>query len=686
MVFTMHAFAQKKSEHHCYIGEPRDTPIKIKSKIHDKGNLKSNVNQGLNFDVDYSDFTAEAKTAFEYALQIWSAQLESDVPITITANWDSFPPGGGSAIGNPQLLTAIGLPYTSTYYNLAIINKIKGIDTREDLTDMEVTFNSNINWHYGLDADPEPSQLDFVSVAIHEIGHGLGFSGGSKNNGTTIFGGPANIIPFIWSRFVEEGDGTKITTFANNSPDLINALKGDDLYFNGPFAKANNTNLRPKIYVPDPYRQGSSYKHLHPSENSIMGPQLNFGDAKHVIDDVTLGILFDLGWLIPEITVQQPFANSNHLQGDKLNISWNSENIIGNVELNLFKDEEIIWQFTPNTLNDGFHEVTIPMSILSDDGYSVQVKARDVKANGFSDTFSIGNTNASISITDPNSTSVIQQGQPYTFMWTSDGVVGNVKIQLFKNNVLKHTHTTNTLNDGNHEFNIPSFLVSGSDYVLKIAEVNGSVFGESEEFTIGNPITVIPEIEFLFPTATNGMLQFDQGQSITISWVDNIEDRLIMSMYEEGSQIPTLINSNILEGQTTQNFSFPSNLEDGKYKFRLVYNNDGGETVYGINSSYFTVGNVPLNVASGSSDLGRQQSGSTFYEIVKTSDGQSLLLEGDFVNSTIQLLDSAENVVSTYNNQNTRILISIEDLPEDLYFIFISNDNHQNQKLQINLN
>ena len=41
--------------------------------------------------------------------------------------------------------------------------------------DMSIIFNSNFTFDYGTSNAPSPNQISFFRVAVHEIGHGLGF-------------------------------------------------------------------------------------------------------------------------------------------------------------------------------------------------------------------------------------------------------------------------------------------------------------------------------------------------------------------------------------------------------------------------------------------------------------------------------------------------------------------------------
>jgi len=192
---------------------------------------------------------------------------------------------------------------------------------------------------------------------------------------------------------------------------------------------------------------------------------------------------------------------------------------------------------------------------------------------------------STITISDPALNATLFKGQPYDYNWSSSCKIGNVKIELFKGNTLAHTHTLNTKNDGNHTFTIPQYIQDGNDYKVKITAVDGSVSGESDLFTI-----VKPSIEFINPNALNGTQEYNVGSQITITWIDNIPDKLIMNMYKQGSQENIPISSNIAANVSSYLYQIPADLEPGTYKFRLAWN-VGGYTQLGVNSEDFDVVN-----------------------------------------------------------------------------------------------
>jgi hypothetical protein len=54
--------------------------------------------------------------------------------------------------------------------------KALGIDVEDNRGDVIITFDSSVNWDFDRSDGIDPGSTDFVGVATHEIGHGLGFT------------------------------------------------------------------------------------------------------------------------------------------------------------------------------------------------------------------------------------------------------------------------------------------------------------------------------------------------------------------------------------------------------------------------------------------------------------------------------------------------------------------------------
>src|SRR3546814_10503434 len=63
---------------------------------------------------------------------------------------------------------------------------------------------------FGLDGKQAPGQIDFLNVVLHEIGHGLGFSGfGSLTTGAPLAGNDGVARADIYSTFVYDNTQNK---------------------------------------------------------------------------------------------------------------------------------------------------------------------------------------------------------------------------------------------------------------------------------------------------------------------------------------------------------------------------------------------------------------------------------------------------------------------------------------------
>ncbi|PCJ81667.1 MAG: hypothetical protein COA49_03930 [Bacteroidetes bacterium] len=253
--------------------------------------------------VSYSQgFPLEARPALEYALDIWGQLLNSQITIWVQANWGSLGAGVLAQAGPETVHSNFsGAPLSNRLYAGALANSLSVSDLSPGQPDIAITFGDVINWYYGLDGNTPSSKYDFVTVALHEVGHGLGFIGSASHNGTSGFIGLSG-IPLIYDVFVETTDGTSILSYNSGTVSLGDALQSDGLFWNGVEGGAGSTIGRPRLYAPTNWNTGSSFSHLRESsylsgsENSLMTPFLGTAEAIHDPGPVVKGMFADMGW------------------------------------------------------------------------------------------------------------------------------------------------------------------------------------------------------------------------------------------------------------------------------------------------------------------------------------------------------------------------------------------------------
>ncbi len=264
-----------------------------------------------NIEVTYIDFPASAKTAFEAAINIWEKYLISSQIIRVKATWSSSL--GGSVLAETGATriykTSAGvpnLPYANVWYPAPLAEALSGKDLNAGDFEMTVSLNANVNWYFGLDARPQAGKYDMVTVMLHEIAHGLGFSSSMSvlTNGLQGQYGQSGSA-YVFDVFVQDSRKINLTNtgiYGNPSQDLKNSMTSNALFFglkNPKFAS-----VLPRLYAPSPYKSGSSFSHFDESTytvgspNSLMSPSVRAAEVNQNPGELLLNCLNEMGWQI----------------------------------------------------------------------------------------------------------------------------------------------------------------------------------------------------------------------------------------------------------------------------------------------------------------------------------------------------------------------------------------------------
>ncbi|MDH5397511.1 MAG: T9SS type A sorting domain-containing protein [Cyclobacteriaceae bacterium] len=268
--------------------------------------------------VTYKGFTPEAQAAFQYAVNIWESLIYSAMPIHITANWIQLEDKtlGSAQWGNLYSGFTGGEP--DVWYPVALAEKITGQELNGTSNpDILANFNSKANWYMGLDGLTPSGTTDLVSVVLHEIGHGLGITTSFYvESSTGSWGSQGTDKPMVYDTYVMNSEIEVLTeTYQRGTTNLFGQLNGQVLYFNSPIARMENDNTLPQLYAPNPFNGGSSIAHLDEATymsgtpNSLMTPQIGWGESIHDPGPLVLSMLYEMGWISTYIE-HTPLANT----------------------------------------------------------------------------------------------------------------------------------------------------------------------------------------------------------------------------------------------------------------------------------------------------------------------------------------------------------------------------------------
>ncbi|MFA5327437.1 MAG: T9SS type A sorting domain-containing protein [Prolixibacteraceae bacterium] len=279
--------------HRSFIEPPAEYTAHLKSASLEKATIL----------VTYKGFSKSAQQAFQKAVDIWSELIYSPVPIHVQANWVSLDENVLGSCGPADFYKNFNSTQIwDCYYPVALVEKMLGEEVNSSESfEIIGSFNKDFtNWYFGTDGNTPDDKYDFVSTVLHELTHGLGFSGffytNSGKGGYGADGLSASFDQYVINKTGQQLIDTKL--FTNPSISLYQNLTSGWLEFNTSLVDGR----LPRLYAPVTYDDGSSIYHLDESTysegsaNSLMTPFTGMGEAIYDPGPNTLAIMYDMGW------------------------------------------------------------------------------------------------------------------------------------------------------------------------------------------------------------------------------------------------------------------------------------------------------------------------------------------------------------------------------------------------------
>jgi hypothetical protein len=344
-------------------------------------------------EVTYENFPATAQQAFEKAKEIWEGILISKISIKINAKWEALSGLTLAHSGASRIYrNTKNAKYRDTWYVGPLAEALAGEDLNNGEFDINMTFNSGTNWSFATDGSVFPGRYDLVTVALHEIAHGIGISSSFKliNNETEGQWGQSG-FPYIYDIFIQNREEqllTKSSNFSNSSTRLKEQIESGSLFFKIDFHPFSAD--LPKVYSPKPFKSGGSISHLDPgkyytnSEHSLMLPSIPSASAIHKPGELLLSMLSQIGWAVNELAAfpilsqSQEFpvvAYPNPLISDEINLSFPDGKRSEKCNIRVTDESgKIIRTFEINTVENPL--IKINLSDVTAGTYLIQVDSK----------------------------------------------------------------------------------------------------------------------------------------------------------------------------------------------------------------------------------------------------------------------------------------------------------------------
>ena len=285
----------------------------------------ANIEKKSNFIVNYNTVPTVARAAVQAAIDVWSENFSSTVPVTVNVSWGRASSYGilAAASAKSNFANFPNAPDKTLYYAAALANALAGNDLDLNNPELEITISSNAPWYYGVDGKCPPKSFDLVSVILHEMGHGLGFISGSYYDEYSGYGRVDLPTPF--DAYAQLTDGRRLADMPSPSIETGKALTSP-LYWSGENGIKANNGIKPPLYTPSIYEPGSSVSHLdertfsQAGVNSVMTPNLDSGEVFHLPGSLLLAMFDDMRLKPPAgvaYGTPQPPQNVKGLVSDK---------------------------------------------------------------------------------------------------------------------------------------------------------------------------------------------------------------------------------------------------------------------------------------------------------------------------------------------------------------------------------
>ncbi len=252
------------------------------------------------FVIDFTTIPAPYQAAIQAAVDAWSQNFTSSVPINVSATWDRMNSSSVLASATPvkYFNGFVGAPDKDLWYASALANAVAGKDLDTKNPEISISINSTVSptFYLGTDGNCPANKYDLESILLHELGHGLGF----LSNSEYLTFGYGNIAkPTPYDAYAQLSDGRRLMDLPTPSIELGQALT-HTLVWSGSNGVAANNGIKPKLYTPSIYEAGSSVSHLDldtfgkSGENSVMAPNLAAGQIFHAPGPLLLAMLNDM--------------------------------------------------------------------------------------------------------------------------------------------------------------------------------------------------------------------------------------------------------------------------------------------------------------------------------------------------------------------------------------------------------
>ena len=294
------------------------------------------------------------------------------------------------------------------------------------------------------------------------------------------------------------------------------------------------------------------------------------------------------------ITITSPNGSEDWDTGSTHDITWSSNDVVGNVKIELYKGGSLNSTLTSDTANDGSYSWAISAGLA--DGADYRIRITSIAEESVYDESDANFELAappSLTVTAPNGSESWALDSTQSITWSSVNLTGNVKIELYKGGSLESTLTSDTANDGSYSWAISDSLTAAADYKIRITSLaDGTVYDESDaNFTLSSAASITVDVP-------NGGEDWIAGVEQTVEWSSTgITGNVNIKLYDDGSITNVVVWSTANDGS----FSFTPDVYRISDTMQIRIESSDDNSIYDYSDADFTIAldYSPPSVSSG---------------------------------------------------------------------------------------
>ena len=246
------------------------------------------------------------------------------------------------------------------------------------------------------------------------------------------------------------------------------------------------------------------------------------------------------------LKVTTPNSSSSWLTNATHFISWESDETITNVDIELYRNE-VFESIALNIPNTGSYNWNVPSGLVSAADYQIRINSTaDSSITDLSDTFTI----SSFEVTAPDGSSWMT-GTSHDINWETDENIPKVDIELYLGGVYEPI-TLNISNTGTYNWSVPTGLASSTNYQIRISNnaTNATLYDISNVFEIYSFNITTPDNSATWKTTTSHYINWTFDSNITevdiILWRDGVVQIIELNTLNDGSylwEVPVVLTS-----------------------------------------------------------------------------------------------------------------------------------------------